>query len=172
MASFLLYRSLERLSGALHRAGSPIRSSLRPGLADADVRAALRRLDLVAPYQLVDLYAWADGLGGRPAAGPHLVWLAHFPPLAESVAAYRLDRAADSGAPREWFPVLVAPDGGRLSVQCGLGAGRGTLWWSRPDGPVRLFDSLCDAVDAAIWCVETGEWQLDGAGRLSRRPPE
>jgi hypothetical protein len=174
MAGFVLYRALDRLAASLQRAGSPIRAALQPGRPDDDVRQALRGLDLVAPYQVVDLYAWADGtgVGGGAWDGPELFPATRFPSLAQAAADYRAARSwhgPGPALPREWFPVFVATAGGQVCVQCGLGAGRGTVWWVPPGpGPdaVPLFDSLADAADAARWSIETGRWHVDPDGSL------
>jgi hypothetical protein len=178
VASFVLYRSLERLAGALDRAGSPIRGALRPGRGDAEVRGVLRSAGLVAPYQLADLYGWADGTRGAPGVGPDLVRLVRFLSLEEALAVYRSGPPLTAPERREWWPVFMAGDGDgdgdgdRVSVQCGLGVGRGTVWWSRRGQPEALFDSLAEAVDAACWCVEAGWWRPDADGRLLDRRAE
>jgi hypothetical protein len=59
---------LETLIGELRTLGSPIGRYLRPGRTEAEIRATLGALDLAPPAELVDWYAWHDGVDHVAAA--------------------------------------------------------------------------------------------------------
>ena len=127
---------LETLIGELGTLGSPIGRYLRPGRSVAELRATLGALDLVPPEELVDWYAWHDGVDHVAAApvegdrSPLEVFV--------SVTMLSLDQAVsvcdeqrearvelfDEAGPEadafwrdSWFPILLGP-GSIFVVEC------------------------------------------------------
>ncbi|MEO8291951.1 MAG: hypothetical protein ABI635_02330 [Actinomycetota bacterium] len=119
---------LGTLIGDLGALGSPIGHYLRPGRTEAHIRATLGALDLAPPAELVDWYAWHDGVdhvAAAPVEGDRspleiffsvtLLSLDEAVSVCDEQREARLelfddaDPEADAFWRDAWFPVLLGP---------------------------------------------------------------
>lgn len=186
-----LVGSLDALVVEHDRIGSPLRDSLGPGAPRAEIEAAVRRLGLSPPAELLDLFAWHDVQDG---SGRDLrvdwFWPAGPFHLGEAVDQYRqaiqiggvtaaeveeADRTRDpeistfTGFWRAgWFPILGgSPE--TYAIECGLGgerAARAPVWrvnW-HPDADfqtVQVAASLTGFVDRVVELFRAGAYAWD-----------
>ena len=114
-----LKESLARLTAVWEGIGAPQREALRAGLSPAVLRDALQPWSRTPPVELVDLYAWADGMRGDLELFPG----GRFLSSAEALETYRvMVETADELAAsprvkpaliwdRRWLPVFAGDDG-------------------------------------------------------------
>ncbi len=177
---------LDGYLAALVERGSPIDAHLQPGLDPAEVRRALGDVGLDAPDEAIELWSWRNGTPGGAWGGPDLFWeTTDLLPVQECVQLWQELQAvadadqpgvgwrefADAGelfpGPRHFLPFLVLDVREVMFLDCGPGEHRGALWFgTSSEAPCLVFDDLVEAVHAARWCVDTGLWRIDAAGRL------
>jgi hypothetical protein len=175
---------LDRLIAEHRRIGSPVPDYLRAGVAAADVERAVRgALGLPPPDEVVELFAWHDGVDNdrwvRDSAGTGFARLfgdTHFAPLLDCVTAFHeaieIDRQAGMYAPGDvdtsvwqptWFPVFTL-GWETWSVECADTALRGRaydVYWHPPIGdPTEpRFQSLTHLVRSVVRRFEAdGYW--------------
>lgn len=156
---------------AWHAAGIDLEAGLGDEQQPAAVLDALVALGIDPVPELVALYSWRVA---NEYAG--MFWEADLVALDAAVHAWTANRSVIAGNPEwerrategnswpgpiAWFPVLVGvgntSDG--LVIDNGAGSDRGSLWWIMPqDDSRKVFDSLSEALRAAIFCVEAGLW--------------
>lgn len=126
--------------------------------------------------ELVELYAWR-----RPEDYPGLFWEADLFGIDQAVEVWRANRSVIEGhpdwerdaeelmswpGPTTFFPALigVGNSGDCLMVDNSAGPDRGGLWWVvTQDDSRKVFESLDEALRAAIHCVSEALWTRDGA---------
>jgi hypothetical protein len=139
----------ERLVSAHAKAGSPLRDYLKPGLMRSEVEERFGAIGLVEPSELVDLYAWHNGIDEeRWSADGHRSFLCPLPferwcSLDKAITDYkRLKNAwqdtrmfADYLAGHDpgfgywqtqWFPLFIS-DESCHAIDCG-GLHTGRVW--------------------------------------------
>lgn len=140
---------LDQLIDAEEASGSPVRRYLRPGIPESVVRGRLSAIGLRAPAELVELYAWHDGLDQQ-------AWIDHghhsnlelfpysdFPPIDRAISDYLELKSTWQDTPwygeylagtdpgwgywrTEWFPLFWA-DKSRHAIDCSDGC-RAPIW--------------------------------------------
>jgi hypothetical protein len=174
-----MQRVLEQLLDAEEASGSPVRQYLRPGLPLSVVRDRLEAIGLRAPAELLDLYAYCDGIdqsAWRHASHGNTILdlLPHFElaSLDESIVDYvdlketseSMDAAGWGNWQPDFFPVLRA-EKWRYAIACNGGA-HGPMWavYTEPWPPtVRRYDSLSALIAAATARFARGNyaWSTD-----------
>lgn len=178
-----------RLADALDRYVASVETTARhwspnlnPGLHRDDVQRRLGRLVADPVDEVTELYSWRDGQAGSPMFGTtthHLFWTMYFFPLADVEARigqwrefheeWRFIGEAEGGfwptALVDLLPIFFVQDWQAcVWVDCGSGPTRGRVFFYGQEGefePLDMFESLTDAVDAARFRFETGEWTVD-----------
>jgi hypothetical protein len=158
--------ALESHADVLTAAGAPVRRFLRPGLDDAQIRAAIGTIaDDVHP-DVVELYGWANGIDWSIDGDhtPDMFEVYWFLDLDTAVAEYGAG-SAPAGQELEsrwlngWFPFLGGGSGQWVTVS-NRPSEAGAVWFV-DSPPWRLFDSLTDAIRAATAAVLTGRWVVN-----------
>ena len=187
--------SLDALVAEHDRIGSPLRESLGPGAPRAEIAAAVGRLGLSPPAELLDLFAWRDvrdGSGGDVRVD--WFWPAGPFRLGDAVDQYRqaieiggatpaeveeADRKRDPGISTftgfwrtDWFPILGgSPE--TYAIECRLDGARGArapIWrvnW-HPDADfqtVQVASSLTGFVDRVLELFRAGAYAWDPHSR-------
>ena len=172
-----LAQALDLLVDRWERAGSPVRAALRPAPPRGVVERHLTDLGLNPTDELVDLYAWHDGVEGC-----ELFWETDFHSLADATEEWRLNQSLaaedpDVGAsaearlgwpgPPEWFPALYMDGSELLVLDNSDTPDRGSVWFTFTQSESeRLFGSLLEGVLGAVWCIETGLWRIEDGTRV------
>ena len=180
---------LETLIGELGTLGSPIGRYLRPGRSEAEISVTLGALALVPPEELVDWYAWHDGVdhvAAAPVEGDRSPLEVFF-----SVTLLSLDQAvsvcdeqrqarvelnddadpeADAFWRDSWFPILLGP-GSIFVVECPTDAiaQTGPVWRSLagPGSSVTgvVADTVVAFIDRLVTEIQAGSVSWDEATR-------
>lgn len=126
---------LRQFEGALGAAGAGVTAALAPGIPEEDVRADLDSLGMEPAQELVEWFAWHNGIAsssslsvangpgwplGRTTAGTGSLGLWWPLSLEESIAEWRAkDRGAEPWQwdPR-WLPIGIASARDTLAVRC------------------------------------------------------
>ena len=163
----MLRHALEQLVDEHDRAGSPLRSSLRPGLAGEEVSAAFAALRVEPNSSVVELYGWADGTDAgvwrsfSPSSDPSPVFGYGFTPLDSTVAtaALLLDELGPHGLwKREWCPVFWSQTAGYV-----VDMADESVWFITADDIVRarMADNLEEFVLGLVADWRSGEYYFD-----------
>jgi hypothetical protein len=178
--------ALDALVDRHRRLDSSVPEYLRPGLAPPDVRSAIGGLGLDPTEELVELFAWHDGLdttawprGAGRAGFPRIWGDAFFAPLTFAIETYResirIDQVAAETELRaygkagpatwnpEWFPAFSGGDE-TYAVDCGSSPDRGLVfdvWWHPEDvdNPTRArFKNLTRMMEAILRRFDEGTY--------------
>lgn len=168
------------LAAIAEATGGP-KPGLNPGLPAREVRRRLATWVAEPVEELVDLWAWRDG-----EEGSGLFWGGSFHPLDGRLGDLGSERenllehrAIHKAHGVEWtvHPDDVVPvvgDGGFIAfVDSGLSNTRGHVFafgTHQLPGPIDMFGSLADAVQAAHYCVQAGYWVPEASGRFMDAP--
>lgn len=131
-----LLRSLAEIEASLRRLARPTLAFLQPGVKPEEVAAQLALRGLVAPGDLLELWAWRNGTGGPADTTLGALWLVpgfYLCSLAEATANFD----AFVRQPRwnaSWLPVLADGGGDFLAVACAPDGGHGAVYHFRIDG--------------------------------------
>lgn len=166
MASQNIEASLDRIFAALRAMGREIVEARQPGIAPADMAAALQDLGLGCPAELAELYAYSNGLEGPDDATIDQVLLFpgyYWQSLETSVENYRAFLRSPEWN-RAWFPVFASGGGDFYAVICDPSSpdfGRivGFLI-GEPDQFVE-FTGLAAMLDVVASAFEQGAYYLD-----------
>lgn len=158
---------LDHLSAAFAEQGLDLTTTFAPGPPEAEVRFAFHELAIEPPDEVVEFFTWRTVISPLGFAG--IFWETDYHSLGEMVATYLLNRqvAADTGpltderwpGPRTRFPILMMDGSETVSVEC-QGDLRGSVWFAFTQDTelFQMFPSLEPALDAAIYCAESGDW--------------
>lgn len=153
---------LERLETALTEQGLARPDDFRPGLDRGAIRERTAALPFDFPDDLLDLYAWHDGMPGADIL-PGLSFIS----LDDAIERYELatEMLSQGLGPWEldWFPILES-GGCNHFVRCGR-VEHGAVWYLCPEFSDLGWaaDSLTDWIE---WCVrvyEEGAMYVDPA---------
>lgn len=167
---------LDAMVGAWGSVGTDLRPRLPAGRQPAAVREQFSAIGIDPVPELVALYSWRE-----PEGPPGLFWEADLLGIGAAVAVWRQHRSVMAGddewerqaveqrawpGPPTWFPALVGVgvSSDCLMVDNGAGPDRGSLWWVMPqDDSRKVFESLPEALEAALYCVTGGLWTQAGS---------
>jgi hypothetical protein len=162
---------------ALVRQGFSEEIYLGPGRDPAPVHATFTALGLDPPDDLVSLFTWRTVV--HPSGYAPIFREVFLHPLATMVDVYRFNRQIAAGVgehgldpttvwpgPSTWFPALMMDGAEIIAVDCGYGD-RGAVWFAFTQSePARMYQSLAEAIAAALHCIEAGYWHYDPASDL------
>jgi cell wall assembly regulator SMI1 len=188
-APLLTEEMLEALVARWREQGAAIADDLRPGLAEAEMRAATEPFGLTLPAEARVWWGWHDGtasMTGTSALGLDLLYL----PLSTALAVYQTQlriaaqvaEGADSLAagdvwPRSWLPLSTKGAGMMMVCDCGVPEGAPTPirhvdheFFDRSRTPVA--NSLGTVVTWWIDALDRGAWTYNRERRSWEELPE
>lgn len=162
-----IHDQLDRLAAVFIHQGMDPATIFAPGPSRAEVQTTLTGLRLDPPPEVVDFFTWRTVVSPLGFAG--IFWETDYHSFGEMVTTYRsnLEVGERFGAltetmwpgTRSHFPILMCDPSEIVSVDCGAGDGRGSMWFSFTQAEAfMMFASIPEALGAALYAAEAGYW--------------
>ena len=178
-AAATVHALLERHLAGLVERRSLVDDALGSGPSETNVRALLREAGYHDRDDVVGLFTWRGSPAERTEMGACLFWETSWLPTPSwAVEQHRQASSwqqADFGisdatsaersfpGPAHWLPVAYLDGAEFLAVDCRPDPAGGGVWFCFSQSEnVKLFDSLAEALETAIYCVESGLWEVEG----------
>jgi hypothetical protein len=182
-----LHVLMDRYLELISTRGSRVRQHFAPAPPEEVVRGDLLAAGYHDRDEVVAFFTWAD-YGSLDSPNLDLFWETSSPSSHQAVIEEQkrlvdfyenelwpevglpqdptpAERELRFPGPRHWLPILFLDGVEFMSVDCRPGPTGGSVWFLFHEGDnAKIFDSLAEAIETAVYCVEAGIWSVEEIG--------